>query len=397
VSGSARLLYVGTLPPHQGGSALVAAQVLPGLARRGYRVEAIAPITDGARDPFADEHPDLPLRRFTLPYLDTSPDTPPSDDYRRLERERIEQLVTAAVADQTPDAIVIGRESFAPHVLGLANGIPTVLLIQGATTMGILGGTYPPELADQLIGLMRQVDVPVSSARHMRDTLAGLGVPGVHVVPNPVDLDRFQPAPAAGGRLVVAHVSNLKRLKRAHDLVAAAEIVLREEPEALFAVVGEGPCREELEADCAERGLAEAFRFTGWVHHAEVPRHINAADVVAMPSAGEAQALAYLETQACGRTLVASDIPAAAEVVEHGRTGLLHPTGDVPALAEAILRAARDPDLRARIGREARRSAERHSLDVVVTAYDELLRGRLNLEPRCPTASTSPTRTKPTS
>ncbi len=373
-----RLLYVGTLPPHQGGSALVAAQVLPGLAARGYGMDAVAPITEAAGDDFAALNPEIAVRRFTVPYLDTSPDTPPSEDYRRLERESIERLVTSSIEAERPDAIVIGRESFAPHVVDLAAGIPTVLLIQGATTMGILGGSYPPELAERLLGRLRQVDVAVTSARHMQATLAELGVPGVRVIPNPVDLERFRPAPRApGGDVVVAHLSNLKSLKRVSDLVEAAEIALKEEPGLTFVVVGDGPCREEIEAGVADLRLQAAFRFPGWVGHEEVPGYINDADVVVMPSAGEAQALVYLETLACGRTLIASDIPAAAEVVEHGRTGLLYPTGDVPALAEAILTAARDPELRARLGREGRSSTRGHSLDRVVAAYDELLRGSL--------------------
>jgi glycosyltransferase involved in cell wall biosynthesis len=158
------------------------------------------------------------------------------------------------------------------------------------------------------------------------------------------------------------------------DLVEAAQIALREERRLAFVVVGDGPYRGEIEAACAERGVRAAFRFTGWVGHDEVPRLINAADIVAMPSAGEAQALIYLETQACGRTLIASDIPAALEVVDHGQNGLLFPAGDAPALAGQILRAARDRKLRERIGSEGRRRVALHSLDRVVEAYDELLR-----------------------
>lgn len=116
-----------------------------------------------------------------------------------------------------------------------------------------------------------------------------------------------------------------------------------------------------------------SFRFRDWVGHDRVADFVNASDVVAMPSAAEAQALVYLETAACGRTLIASDIPAAREVVEHGRTGLLFPTGDAEALAAAILTAARDPELRMRLGEAARRAMERHSLDRVVAEYDELL------------------------
>jgi glycosyltransferase involved in cell wall biosynthesis len=54
-----------------------------------------------------------------------------------------------------------------------------------------------------------------------------------------------------------------------------------------------------------------------------MPDYINLADIVVMPSAAETQALVYLETQACARLLLASDIPGAREVIVDGETGLL--------------------------------------------------------------------------
>ena len=382
-----RLLYVGTLPPHQGGTAIVGAQLLPALAKLGYRIETIAPITDAALrsgDPFAERHGDIEVSRFVVPYLDVSPDSPPAEDYRRREQESIERLVTASIERERSDLILIGRESFAAHVapLARAQSIPSVVLIQGATTMGILNGSYPPDLAAQLLENLNLTDVAVTSAPHMQRTLAGLGLEDIEIVPNPVDLERFRPLPhtsrlraqlgVSDGDVVVAHISNLKALKRPVDLVDAAEVALRQDDRLVFVIVGDGPCRTEVEEACAARGISGAFRFPGWVAHAEVPGFINAADIVVMPSAGEAQALVYLETQACERTLVASDIPAAREVVDHGRTGLLFRTGDIAHLAETLLIAVRDPALRARIGRSAREHVTKHALDRVVAAYAEL-------------------------
>jgi glycosyltransferase involved in cell wall biosynthesis len=109
-----------------------------------------------------------------------------------------------------------------------------------------------------------------------------------------------------------------------------------------------------MQAACERRGLGDRFRFTGWVDHDEVPALVRLADLVVMTSESEGQAHVYLEAQACGRTLVASDIAGAREVVVHGQSGLLFPMGHVDSLVETTLAAARDPDLRARIGREAR-------------------------------------------
>jgi glycosyltransferase involved in cell wall biosynthesis len=156
-------------------------------------------------------------------------------------------------------------------------------------------------------------------------------------------------------------------------MVHAAEIARREDDRLVFLIVGDGPCRAELERASEERGLAASFRFPGWVDYERVPEFIDCADLVVMPSSGESQARVYLEAQASARTLIASDIPAAREVIEDGDTGFLFRVGDASHLAERMLIAARDPALRARIGREARRRAAAHSLPHVVSAYSELL------------------------
>src|SRR5262249_14457442 len=89
-----RVLYVGTLPPHRGGSALTTCEVLNGLARLGHWIAAIAPITEYALrdgDPLAGGSGGLEVRRFVLPHFNTSPDTPQPDEYRRLEGQQIER------------------------------------------------------------------------------------------------------------------------------------------------------------------------------------------------------------------------------------------------------------------------------------------------------------------
>ena len=76
-----------------------------------------------------------------------------------------------------------------------------------------------------------------------------------------------------------------------------------------------------------------------------MPELISVGDMVAMPSAYECQALIYLEAMACARPLIASDIVAAREVVEHRVNGLLHAEGDEDALAQCILALANDAQL----------------------------------------------------
>jgi glycosyltransferase involved in cell wall biosynthesis len=104
-----------------------------------------------------------------------------------------------------------------------------------------------------------------------------------------------------------------------------------------------------------------------------MPRYLNLADVVVVPSDVETQPLAYLETQACARLLIASDILAAREFVVDGETGLLFRKGDVDDLAAKTVQAVRNPELRCRIGRKAAASVRAYDLDIMTMRYEDLL------------------------
>jgi glycosyltransferase involved in cell wall biosynthesis len=93
-----------------------------------------------------------------------------------------------------------------------------------------------------------------------------------------------------------------------------------------------------------------------------------------MPSDFEGMARVYLEAQACGRALLASDIPAASEVIEDGLTGILYRRGDINELAKKIAILARDPIQRQTLGENARKQIEeRHSLDQIAAEYNHAL------------------------
>jgi glycosyltransferase involved in cell wall biosynthesis len=215
----------------------------------------------------------------------------------------------------------------------------------------------------------------LAEAEHVVESAERFGCSRVAVIPNVVDLEQFAPRPKpvelcralgiACDDVVAVHASNLKGVKRAADLVESAPATLAANPRILYLIVGDGPCRPELERMVSAKGLEHRFRFTGWVDYPRMPDYLAVADVVVMPSQREQQARVYLETQAMERVLIASDIPASRTVVEHGTTGLLFRMGDVNALVAEILRAAADPALRTQIGRQARERAAYQSLAVI--------------------------------
>lgn len=384
-----QILYVGTLPPHPGGSAISAAGLLTGLAGREHGIRAIAPITadalDGGRA--VPDVPALGIHWYEVPHFQTSPHVPTTGAYLDLEREGIVALFERLVAADRPDVVLAGRESFALVVpdLARAEGLPWAVRLTGATAAALVAGTYDAALAPRLLDGLRGAALRFTPAVHLARDVETLRAGDVQVVPNAVDLDVFHPGPrddALAARLgvgpddiVVAHVSNMKSIKRPLDVVASAARALRKEPRLFYLFVGDGDLCAEMETACAAAGLGPRVAFTGWIEYERVPDHVRLADIVVMPSETEGQARVYLETQACGRVLLASDIAAAREVVTDGETGVLFPLGDVDDLAAKTLALARSPDLRADIGRRARESVQAHALPLAVSRLESLLRG----------------------
>jgi glycosyltransferase involved in cell wall biosynthesis len=403
-SGSRRLsiLFVGPLPPMRGGSANVCVQILDGLADLGHRIRtlaAVTPETQRAAEEFADRHPWLSPAWFPMPYFDPFPNAAPTD-YREREGAQIRQQLRSLIEDERPDVLVIGREIFAWHApdVALAHAIPSLMIVHGGPSTQIVHGTYPKALVRPMLDQIRKVDVVVAVAEHWARALRGLGLDNVRHIANPVDLRRFAPTAGAPGlrstlaigehETVVLHASNLLPGKRLTDLIGSAERALPHNPKLVYVILGPGAAGEALDLACRERGVRERFRFVDWVEHERMADYLNLADMVVMPSESETQALMYLETQACARLLLASDIAAAREVVRDGATGLLFAMGDVADLAAKTLLAARDPGLRVRIGRAARAYVEQHhGLPDAVTCYaallEELVQSRAG--PRPPT------------
>lgn len=147
---------------------------------------------------------------------------------------------------------------------------------------------------------------------------------------------------SAGGP-VVLFVGRLVEFKRPLDLVEALESLQRRGLRGELLVVGAGALEGRLRREAFRRGVR--LGSAGFVNQSALPALYAAADVLALPSDGrETWGLVCNEAMACGLPIVVSDaVGCAPDLVIPGRTGEVHPLGDVEALADALARVLEGP------------------------------------------------------
>jgi glycosyltransferase involved in cell wall biosynthesis len=223
---------------------------------------------------------------------------------------------------------------------------------------------------------MLRADLVVTLADVMRSEIVGRGIPAerVIVVPNGVD-DQFLgeiPDPSrlrgelgiAPDEVVVGLVSNLVAYEGVGTLLEAVRLLADDGVPVRGLIVGDGPERAALLEQARDLGLSERVIFTGRVPFARVGDYHAAIDVFCVPR-DDARVtrlvtpLKPLEAMASGRPVVASRLPALAEIVAEDETGLLATAGDPASWAETLRPLLYDGRRCQRLGQAARTHVQR--------------------------------------
>ncbi|MDA0566191.1 glycosyltransferase [Streptomonospora sp. S1-112] len=193
------------------------------------------------------------------------------------------------------------------------------------------------------------------------------------VMPNP--LPPGPRPPAALEAPVVAAAGRADPVKQYPLLLDAFARFARQEPDWRLRVYGTAKNDEALRALIAAHGLADRVALMGRTR--DLTAELATASVLAVSSRSEGFGMTIIEAFSVGLPVVSFDCPhGPREIIDHGRTGLLVPPQDPGALADALLRLARDPALRRRMGAEARRAAAAYDLDTITRRWADFLADR---------------------
>ena len=206
-----------------------------------------------------------------------------------------------------------------------------------------------------------------------------------HVIPNGVspplsNRDRAEMMKKLGlpgdpNTQVIGQVSALVPYKGHRVLLAAAKSVLEKAPNTAFLLVGYSRDAEsyekDLEKEIAGMGMADRIRLLNY------PGYIgdvwNAIDIHVHASLMDSLPNAIIESMSLAKPAVATSVGGIEEMIEHERTGLIVPPADADALAGALLRLLREPEMGQRLGEAARdRYEERYRPEVMTRKLESL-------------------------
>jgi glycosyltransferase involved in cell wall biosynthesis len=299
-----------------------------------------------------------------------------------------------------PD-VVHGQGQDRHALAALGSGLPTVITPHGVlfiesrllqkSRRDLLGALKKRGVAKMERDVFRRSQDMIIISRYLTQTYGSMLIARSHFIENPINDKYFhvQRAPEPGRMLFVGTVVPRKSV---HDIVRAiGEVVNRRDsaPAAdvpwqtrlQFRIAGpilDPGSEDEIRTAIAEYGLQERVTLLGAITEEGLLDEYARAQVLLMSSREETTPQVIAQAMACGLPVIASRVGGIPDMVEHGRTALLFPFGDVAACAEHIRRMLDDDAFRTGMERTLRDQAQQrfHPQSVAaqtVSVYREIM------------------------
>ncbi|MCA9060131.1 MAG: glycosyltransferase [Planctomycetaceae bacterium] len=206
--------------------------------------------------------------------------------------------------------------------------------------------------------MAKRMDAMIANSQSVAEFYAASGIPRerIHVIPNGIPFveqtaeEREQcrrelraELHLQEGQPLVGFAGRLAPQKRLEDLIWAFQLLHQVVDGVRLVLIGDGPDRDSLAMFARNMHCRDKIIFAG--HRSDARRLLSGLDVFALPSAFEGMSNSLMEAMAAGIPVVASDIPANCELVEHDVTGLTYRLGEAPELTRALKRVLDNVEL----------------------------------------------------
>lgn len=242
-------------------------------------------------------------------------------------------------------------------------GISYVAHLHGAEYREFLSGVSP-SLQARIRRFYAEAEKVIVLGRVWGEFVAdqmGVGREKVVILPNAVHAPHSAPRKELQGGVRILFLGELGERKGVPQLVTAlARCSTHASWKAVIAGNGDA---ESVRTSVESFGLSDRVSVPGWVGSNETERLLRESDVLVLPSHAENLPMSVIEGMAAGLAVITTPVGAVPDIIQHGRTGLLVPPGDVAALGHALERVIDSPELRAQLGNAAR-DFHRRNLEV---------------------------------
>jgi glycosyltransferase involved in cell wall biosynthesis len=205
--------------------------------------------------------------------------------------------------------------------------------------------------------------------------VVGLGVQEnkIWIIPPGIDLRRFSKNPIAQKKesITIGYLGRFSVIKGIHRIIPALCAVLQEDKKVKVVFTG---ILEDVKYAKNVIGSFKGFRNFEYLSNLKTSpiRFYNICDIILVPSISETGAITVLEAMAAGKVVIASDINPINEYIQHEHTGFLF--RDQKEVYLYLKRLIGNPDLIEKIGKLARKEAEKYDWQLIIRRYEAMYR-----------------------
>ena len=362
-----------------GGSARIAIELAGALAGQGHRVHVFTgpgPLVNG------HQKPNVVFHTVAQDGSDGLHPTTLHTDWSDEDFQRYTTRILQVIATEGLDVL---HFHYAVPFAFVARTLRDVLGKRAPLLIGTLHGTdvtnfgRDPVMGPQLSEALQANNVLTTvSNNHARLSAQVFGLPNYpHVIPNFVDLQRFQPDSreffASGPRPRIAHISNFRPVKDAQSM-AHIFLAIRARMEAELWLMGSGEEMGAVRSIFEGSAYADDIIYMGL--QSDVAPSLRQVDLLLVTSRHESFSLVALEAMASGVPVLATEVGGLPEVVVHGRTGMLFPLDDHTLAVDMAVDMLSDPQRHRDMREAAVRHARQFTVERAVQAYEAIYQHR---------------------